>query len=551
MQRRFLIAATIALLGAGCSFLLDTAEPTQCSTNADCEANPSLRNRVCQSGFCTIPGVPDPGVRTPDSGPGCVSTELCTQANSGQLSVCRTKGRPCEPWQNEQCRLVSSPALAMDPNAIVIGSILPFTVQQVDKSKPPSAYADRVRRAIDLAASEFATALAGGIFLTDGKRHPLAVIHCDSSQTAEGAKLALKHLVGTVRVPALIVGADDDIVTIANEPDAKKTAIACEGCIGDLPQGLLAWRIVPRLALEAPMVNWRVSKLEQEIRALPSPPTAIKVALLTANERATTAFVSKLKDVLRFNGDKSVGDNGTSFKTILAADPRFAAVDHSKMILELLEFEPDIVVVAMGGDFGKYYLPGLEAQWTSARRPFYIATDLNYTKESWAAVGQDEGLRKRISGTRPGYAVPLQANITDFVGRYGPVNNYKDPDGNFSGYDAFYSLGMALLASSQQPVVDGVHISAGFERLIGGTTLIDFRPQNVAVASALLLTAAPIDVRGLWSDLDWSLTTHDLDSDVSMYCLKRDGTSSIVLEPNAGPRLSFATGAVDGAYTCD
>lgn len=549
MRRHVLAVATVALLGAGCSLLLATAEPTQCSTDRDCEASPSLRNRTCQRGFCVIPGVTDPGIVTPDGGPGCVSTELCTQDNSGQLSVCKVKGGSCQIWQTAQCRLKTP--LAGDPNAIIVGSILPFTVRQYDGAVATSDYADRVRRSIDLAVSDFATQLPGGILAADGKRHPLAVIHCDSGLTAEGAKLAMKHLTEVVGAQALIVGADEDITAIADDATAKKTAIACEGCLGKLPQGPLAWRIVPRLELEAPMVAWRVAKLEEERLALPSPPAKIKVALLTNNERVTTDFVAKLRAVLRFNGGKTIAQNGADFQTFLAEDPRVTSVNHQKHINDLVAFEPDVVVVAMANDFNKYYLPGIEAKWTAALRPSYITTNLNYTLGVAAAIGKDEDLRKRVSGTRPAFAAPLQANIDDYDDRYRLANNFKDPDGSYSGYDAFYSLGMAILAARVQPIMDGVHISAGFERLRSGT-VIDFTPQKITTATITLgETTASIDVRGLWSNLDWNLTTHDLESDVGMYCYTRDATSSLVIKPDAGPHLDTATGVVDGVYSCD
>lgn len=549
MRARLVSIAAIALLGAGCSFLLDTAEPTQCSSDSDCEASASLRNRKCQSGFCVVPGT-DPQIRTPDAGSGCVSTDICTQDNSGQLSVCKTVGGACQIWQTEQCKLPVSPA-ARDPNAIIIGSILPLTVEQYDGTKVQNDYADRVRRSIDLALADFATELPGGIMLADGKKHPLAVLHCDSGLSADGAKLAMKHLTEVVGAPALIVGADEDLASIADLATMKKTAIACEGCIGGLPSGPLAWRIVPRLELEAPMVSWRVQQLEDEIKALPTPPAKIKVALLTNEERSTHDFVQKLRSVLRFNTGKTIAENGGDFRTFLAEDPRVTSVNHQQHINDIAAFEPDVIVVAMAGDFTTYYLPGIEAKWTGARRPNYITTALNFTLAFSAPVGADDDLRKRISGSRPGFTTALQANIDAYDDRYRIANDFKDPDGNYSGYDAFYALGNAILAARIQPIIDGVHVSAGFERLRSGSVL-DFRPVNIKTATiALGETNASIDVRGLWSNLDWNITTHDFDSDVSMYCLKRDGTGSIVIEPNAGPHLTTATGVVDGVYSCD
>lgn len=549
-RRCLFVAAAVSVAGVGCSFLLAPAEPTQCSADADCKANPALRDRVCDNGFCVAQAA------EVDGGRGCVSTELCTQANSGQLSVCKVPGGngaeagACEVWQTEQCRTLSNLQIAQDPNAIIIGSILPLTVKQFDGTFAKSDYADRVRRAIDLAASEFEAALPGGVMFPDGKQRPIAVLHCDSGLTADGARRAMKHLTSVVGSPAMIVGADEDITAIAAEVTVTKTAIACEGCVGTLPQGPLAWRIVPRLALEAPMASWRVAQLETQIKAMPSPPAQIKVALFMTDERSSRDYVLALRESLRFNGGKTIAENGSDFRTFVTEDPRITSVTHEKHILDLLAFAPDIVLVAMGGDFTTYYLPSIEAQWTGLRRPHYITTDLNYNLAFGSVVGNSDDLRKRISGTRPGFSPELQANVDSFDDRYRTVNNFKDPDGSHSGYDAFYALGLGVVAARGQPIVDGVHISAGIERLRGGTT-IDFRPQSIPLANLTLATMPSIDVRGLWSDLDWNVATHDFDTDVSMYCLKRDGTGSIILEPNAGPHLTTATGLVTGLYSCD
>src|SRR5262249_33208707 len=88
----------VGLLAGGCSVLLSTAEPTQCASQRDCDANPAFRDRVCEEGFCVIPQA---------KGSGCTTTDLCTQANSGKASVCKKAGDACVPWQTEQCRAIS------------------------------------------------------------------------------------------------------------------------------------------------------------------------------------------------------------------------------------------------------------------------------------------------------------------------------------------------------------------------------------------------------------------------------------------------------------
>jgi len=539
----------VALLVGGCSLLLDTADATQCSTTRDCESNPVLRNRTCVEGFCVIPER-DVGALT-DTGGGCVDTEQCTRENSNQLSVCPVKGGPCVVWQTEQCRSRINEA-ATNPNTIMIGSILPLTVAQFGLAPAQNAYSDRVRRSIDLAVEELNAQLPGGIPFADGKSRQIAVVHCDSGLTADGAKLALQHLTQVVGAQALIVDADEDIAAIANEPDLQGKPVACADCLGQLPSGTLSWRIIPRLELEAPMVAWRVSKLEEKIRALPSPPTDIKVGVLLSQERATAPFFEKLKDVLRFNGNKTYLANGARYQVFAPDDPRVRSVNHQATIDQIVGFAPDVLIVAMGPDFTTHYLPGIEKDWTGSRRPEYITTDLNFIFEPFKnAVGTNEDLRKRISGSRPGYASELQANVEIYDDNYRLRWDYKTPDGAQSGYDAAYALGMAILSTRAQSDVTGARINAGFGRLLGGAK-IDFRPASIPTA-ALAFGETPtstIDVRGLWSELPWNIDTRDFDADVSMYCLKRDG-DGLVLEPNAGVTLRTSTGIVEGTYSCD
>lgn len=539
----------VALFAVGCSLLLDTAEATQCATQRDCDSNPSLRNRVCVEGFCVAPER-ETGTTNP-ADEGCESTEKCTLANSNQLSVCPQTGGPCIVWQTEQCSSPINPA-ARNPNAIMIGSILPLTIKQLVRDPAENDYAVRVRQSIDLALEQFLKQLNGGILFPDGKVRPIAVVHCDSSLDPDRARLALQHLTQVVGVKALIVGADEDIAAIANEPSLQGKPVACSDCIGDLPPGPLAWRIVPRLALEAPMVAWRVAQLETQIRSLPSAPADIKVGLLLSQERATAPLFAKLQQVLRFNGNKTTAQNGARFRVFAPPDPRTNSVTHQTYIDQITAFEPDILIVAMGSDFTTYYLPGVEAKWTGARRPQYITTSMNYLQQPFAqVVGKSEDLRKRISGTRPGYQPELQANVEAYDDEYRLRWNTKDPDGAHSGFDALYALGMAILSTRQYPTVAGAEINAGFQRLLSGP-VVDFRPADIPNAAVMLGQAnATVDVRGLWSNLSWNVTTRDFDADVSMYCLKRDESNAIIIEPNAGPHLTTPTGVVDGVYSCD
>lgn len=539
------VAATAALLAAGCSLLLSPADATQCTTDRDCNAKPALRGYVCTEGMC-VPSV----IPKDDAGEGCVSTEQCTTLNSGRVSVCMQAGGACTPWQTDQCKYFAGPL--SDPNAVVIGSIMPLSARQFDGKTIPLSYVDRVRRAVDLAAKDFETQIPGGFFTADGKRRPFAVLHCDSQLWADGALAALDHLTRVVGAKAIIVEADEDLAAIAAEAAAKQVAIACSDCVGPLPPGPLAWRIAPRLDLEAPMAAWRVAQLETEIKAGPNPPAALKVGVLMTPGRAMEAFYAALTSKLAFNG-KTALQNGSNFLAVKTDSPLVTAVNHTSFANQLVAFEPDVVVVVMGDDFPNFYLPLIESKWPAGKRkPSYIVTALNYTATPFLAVLDDVTVRKRVSGTRPAFSTAFQANIDAFAVRYPPENFWEQPDGNYSGFDAFYAMAYAVLAARGQSTLGGPQISAGFERLRGGTMLVDFRPERIGVAGQVLVDATShIDVRGLWSDLDWNVATRDFESDVSMYCFVKDSGGGLTVNPNAGPKLTTSTGVVSGTYACE
>jgi hypothetical protein len=440
-------------------------------------------------------------------------------------------------------------------NAIVIGSILPLTVKQQNGKRLPLPYAERVRRAIDLALDELATEVPGGIAVPGGARRPFAVLHCDSAFDPALTQAAMTHLADVVGVQALIVGGDEELLAVSDKAAAKKIAMVCSDCVGPFPPANQAWRIVPPLALQAPMAAWRVGALETEIKAGPNPPAALKVAVLTEPGRGAAAFVSGLVSKVRFNG-KSVADNGANFTIVKSENPLKESVSHVAHADTLAAFRADVIVVAMGADFATEYVELIEAKWPVDKpKPFYVITDLDYDVTSFSGVlgPSDEGLRQRISGTRSAFDQRLQDNIDGYTLRYKQAYNFAAPDGNFSGYDALYAMSFAVVAASSQLLVDGPHISAGFERLRGGSMPIDFRPASIGTVFGLLgqSTSASVDVRGLWSNLDWNINTHDLETDVSMFCFQRAPDGSLVIKPDAGPRLVTSTGVVTGTYSCD
>jgi hypothetical protein len=544
MTRLPYLLGLLGFAAVGCSVFLDMAEPQQCHTTSDCEANLALRGRICQAGFCVVPTEPFVPVTTDAGGAeGCVSTALCTQNNSNRASVCKTAGGPCVPWQTDACPTIRG--AWNDPNAIVIGTIGPQTLKQVDGSRPKNPYISRVLRAVDLAHDEFSEAMPQGLQFGNTRR-PLAVLHCDSSLDPEIAKAAMDHLTQIVGAQALVLTIDEDLVAIAPKAIERQVAVVCTDCIGPLPDGVLAWRTTPPIASEAPLASWRVAGIEQQ-RA----PARLRVAVLNEPTIAGRAFSQALTQRLRFNG-KSATDNGADFLPVETEDLRTETVQVAAHVAAIVAFEPDVVVVAMGPDFTSYYLPLIEQDWHVAKpRPEYVATQLSNEIGLFAsAIGANEDLRRRIGGTWPVRSPAVEANLSAFTVAYRRAFNFQEPDGAQGGYDAFYSLALAIAAATRGSIYDGPRVSSSFASLVGGATF-DYDVTKLKPALTTLLGAAGrIDVQGTLSALDWNLATRELENDVGMFCLARE-SGQIVFRPDAGPRYSPRTGQITGTYATD
>lgn len=547
----------LGLASASCVLLLDVADAKQCTTDGDCKG--PLAGRVCASGFCVVPTTPVGA----DGGDGCVSTELCTQANSNQVSVCKTRGTPCVPLENSQCFVPDADAFRkalMDPNAIVLGAIAPFTLKQADNARPKLAYTERMGRAMQLALEEIASAQPTGL-LVGNTRRPLALLMCDSSGEADRAQLAFRHLTEVAGSEALLVLWDEDMAAVSALATEKRVAVACADCLAPLPAGPLAWRIIPTIAPEASMIARFIQDLEPTIRAA-NGDQPIRVALLAEQGRIPQAFVEAFLTTAIFNGEGPLHPtNQATFLSIRTEDPRTEAVQVAKWQEDLAKFEPDIVVSSMGPDLPRLYLPSLELAVADAggRKPYYLVTNLSRdsTDFYYPLLAGNDDLRQRIRGSRPYLTEELAKNVTGYTFRYRTRFNFQQPDGNYGGYDGAFALGLAVIAAATQAsVLDGPHISAGFESLVGGTPF-DLGPAGLDNAIVSLVNQAKLDVRGLYSNLDWDVKTRELTSPVGAWCFQVDGNGGVYVNDQAGLRFdpqatndAGGVGAFDGTFAC-
>lgn len=538
-------ALAIGVLAAGCSLIVNTSDRIQCQTTADCDANPALQGRICDQGFCAL-RTPQPSPVT-EAGPACVDTNLCTQANSGRASICKVAGStPCTPLEIDgDCPTITG--RWKDPHAIIVGSLLPLTIKLPNNTAPESPYSKRVLRAIDLAVEELDAANPSGVRIGSEQR-PIAVLHCDSRGDPAHAQKMFTHLTENAGAQAVIVGWDVDLAAIAPLAIQKQTTLVCSDCFTPAPPGTTTWKILPSITSDVGLVAWRVNDLENAIKA--QTPGDIKVAVLVDGAPAQRLFAEELAKKLVFNGVSAAQNGATKFLAVQTEDPRTSFIDYDAYDQQIADFAPDIVVVGMASDFPTYHLPRIEKKWPASKaRPRYVLTQISYDAAPFENALTEDTLRVRISGTHPFTSAERASNIQGFSTRY--QLSYKEPpNGNFSGYEAFYATALAINSNAGQPVLDAARISAGFGNLVAGD-IYDLGPGGALnIALETLKNGRKIDIRGLYTDLDWNLTTREVTTDMGMFCFTRQPGGPLEIHDVPGLRWNATTGQVSGTYAC-
>ena len=538
-------AFAIGMLAAGCSLIVNTGDRVQCQTTADCEASPALQGRVCDQGFCALIAR-DPGTTDIDAGTPCVSTELCTQANSGRASVCKKAGAPCTPLVIDgDCPTITG--RWDDPNAIIVGSLLPLTMKLPGAMAGVHPYSNRLLRAIDLAAEELDAAMPAGVVIGDAAR-PIAVLHCDSGGELARAQKRFEHLTDVAGAQVVITAWEEDVAAIAPLAIQRGTTLVCTDCNSPAPPGTTTWKILPLITADAPLVRWRVAELETQIKA--TTPGDIRIVVLADAASSPRKFAEEMATTLVFNGVTAAQNGATRFLFLKTPDPRNNFIDYDGYGQQIADFAPHIVIAAMASDFPTYHLPRIEQKWHAGQpRPYYVLTQLSYDATAYDKANLADDVLARISGTHPFTSPELAKNIQGFEARYGVTYNER-ANGNFSGYEAFYAAALAIAANSGQPVLDGARISAGFSSLVSGDTY-DLGPGgglNIALES--LAKGRDVNIRGLYTDLDWDLTTHEVATDVGMFCMARPPGGKVEIRNVPDLRWSTATGQVTGTYAC-
>ncbi|WP_394825726.1 hypothetical protein [Pendulispora albinea] len=535
-------------IGSSSCTLAFRSNEYQCSTDFDCTSRGSaFQQTVCSQtdGVCVDVNVA-----------GCTSNEKCTAENNGAPHICKKPGSPCVPVFTAECNTLIPHDAKMKDNAVLFAFTGLKTGSESDAQK--ISY-----NMIEMGVNELNRSLVGLPGGPNGIPRPIIGVECDESQVAgepDNIRLlhSYDHIVKDLGIQGIITNAYSSITVNIVVPQYVvpngiflMPNLSLSPLISSLDDQGLVWRSISPTPLQAPAQAAIVQLVEAKIRAATNPPMSdpIKVALVTSTGVVFSSTGDSVQAELHFNGGKNASQNAASdhfrkFSHTSSNDD--AGVDLSKIANDLLEYHPHIIVATnKGNDFWeaekespKGIAPAIERQWvsrwgTSSYKPIYVIASPTIERATAylalpAMETKREELRQRIVAVD--YA-PWNARMyNDFLLNYRAA--YTDPkeDPVASGlnnyvveYDSVYSMIYAMFAAAQKnPTrpLTGKAIAEAMPRLLTGDPF-NVGPTDVAQIKQRLAAGQSVNLNGLYSLLDYDLSTGDSPTETSVVCLDK------------------------------
>jgi branched-chain amino acid transport system substrate-binding protein len=186
-------------------------------------------------------------------------------------------------------------------------------------------------------------------------------------------------------------------------------------------------------------------------------------------------------------------------------------------------FQPHIIVL-FGFSQGTTLLKLIEAQWpANVMRPRYVLPSPMARGDLTAAVGADDALRKRITGTIPGTwnSPPFENFLDDYEFKWvADAETYPGATlGAAGGYDAVFLLAYATATFGDKPV-SGKDLADGLKKLSSPTgPVINASAKGVPPGFAALRDMGGIDYNGASGPLNFNPATGEAQSDIQVWCL--------------------------------
>lgn len=359
------IASALAMFAASCSFVLDFSAD-QCESAADCAEAFGLEGAACVDNVCVAStgegGGGGGGVQ------GCVSNQQCVDDNDQLPYMCRRKGDPCVSLLSSSCERVYGDFT--DEDAVVFGFLGPFdgafAFTGDDQIPVLELFTDEVE--------SFGPGLPGG---PNGARRPIVIVVCDES--VAGIE-STTHLIENVKVPIIVGPAFStpllDVANLAIQNDVFMLATAAGSpLLLDLQDEGLIWSVETNAVANAQPYKAVLSEVETAARAAQAVPTGtdIKVAHTVSGDVVVQSTANSVTQTIEFNGMPAL-DNGTNYQRFEYGDPTEGPVDLTPVVVEILNMEPNVIILQGQIEIYEQLMRPLEENWPmGVERPFYIS----------------------------------------------------------------------------------------------------------------------------------------------------------------------------------
>jgi branched-chain amino acid transport system substrate-binding protein len=511
-----LLAAMGALAATpSCSFIVDS-NANQCNVDADC-ANPEYPTCSAEK-LCIKPAIE------------CTTNQQCLTDDPNK--ICRKSDGKCVPLKTNECTLVDGDPSRDD--SFMIGAVLPTTGGD-------NSYGTPVELAIQLALSEIKNELKGIPTAIPGVNRPVLFIGCSDNSDLEDttAIKAATHLSETLQVPAIIGEAfSGSTISIANEVTIKNGTLlispaATSDTLTTLPDNDLVWRTSPPDTLQAAALKLYVPEVEQLVRAnftmeMMPPDTKVKIAIIHNTDSYGVGLADGVLSAPTLQSNNLPVNDPMNANNYLRTQYSDLVVDEQLATANELaqSFHPHIILLFGFGE-AISIMTTIEANWTGGKiRPRYVFPDAVLSSDLSQAVGPDDNLRARVTGTVPG---TQNQQFIGFVDRYNlKYSSQKDafPANTFGaagGYDAVFLLTYATATLNGMPE-NGKNLAEGLKKLSDEMgTVIDAGAKNVSKGFTELLSKGTINYNGASGPLDFDETTGEAPSDIQIWCLPESG----------------------------
>lgn len=394
---------------------------------------------------------------------------------------------------------------------------------------------------------------AGGVPSGPTSANPreLVMVSCDESTNLVRAA---GHLVNDLHVPA-IVGPNTsqdtlDVSTKVTVPGGtvvmSPTGVASS--IAALTDNDLTWLMVPSDVQRAPLMISQINALESALKEARSAST-IKLGVVFRNDALGIGTRTSLNDLV-LNG-KPLSDSLNLGNNVQIDPYNGTDMNEDAIVSKYVTFAPDIIVLAGTAEAITKVMTPLETAWTAANRPSYVLIDSTKVPELLTAVTGNDDLRARVRGTgiTPGPSGKNTPGETynGFVIDYGV--RFPGSNATISGmgpaHDAAYAIGLALAATTDQPV-SGKAVAAGLRRLAGGTTVLEATAPNVLSAFQKLSAGEQVTEVGTFTMLDWDQNGAVKGGTLEMWCIGGPATKPVY--QSSGLTFDLKTQQQGGSY---